>query len=99
MRGIFFDNPEEIIVNPQNIYPDDIILEGTPEHNLSVNSISLNNGEEKINISNPDFICNKLSRFIFPKFDPEKDPNWYVDSRSMPEKIYMALRSSPFIIL
>ena len=106
MKGNFFDNPEnvdnpvnvdnteKIIVNPQNIYPEDIILGGPPEQNLSVNSFSLTNGEEKINISNPDFICNKLSRFIFPKFDPEKDPNWYVDSRSMPEKFLSIMCNS-----
>ena len=49
-----FDNPENKTVNPQNINPDDIILRGPHEQYLAVNNISLNNGEEKINITNPN---------------------------------------------
>ena len=51
-------------------------MRGPHEQYLAVNNISLNNGEEKINITNPNLTCQKLARFIFPKSDPVIDPSW-----------------------
>ena len=61
-------------------------MRGPHEQSISVNNISLNNGEEKINITNPNLTCQKLARFIFPKTNPVRDPNCAVDDRSLPEK-------------
>ena len=73
-------------------------MSGTPEHSLCVNSILLSNGEEKINVSNPNFECNKLSRFVFPKFDPKIDPSWHIDSRTVPEILLSIICNSLSIL-
>ena len=75
-----------------------MIFEGNHEQNLSVNNISLNNLEKKLNIANPDFVCNKLFRFIFPKSDPEQDPSWHIDKRSQPQRFLSIICNSLSII-
>ena len=63
-RGKNVDNPvnypKNETVNPQNIFPNDFILRGPHEQNISVNNISLNDGQEKINIINPNLTCQKF---------------------------------------
>ena len=92
------DNPEIIFVTPQNDNQSNLIFEGNHEQNLSVNNISLNNLEKKLNIANPDFVCNKLFRFIFPKSDPEQDPSWHIDKRSQPQRFLSIICNSLSIL-
>ena len=39
-----------------------------------------------------------MSRFIFPKSDPEQDPSWHIDNRSQPQRFLSIICNSLSIL-
>ena len=43
-------------------------------------------------------MCNKLSRFLFPKSDPVQDSSWHIDNRSQPQRFLSIICNSLSIL-
>ena len=52
------------------------------------NNISINHTSNCIKFDNDALAINNLARLIFPRFDPQIDPNWHTDERTNSQKLF-----------
>ena len=72
-----------------------IVVDSFPNPNkICLNKISVCSLNEKINEINHNLITQKLSRFVFPRFDPPVNENWHIDSRTPTQKMFDILCNS-----